>query len=135
MRKPLVLLSLISMCLLIVAGCNGSSGGDEPEPSPVTPQYSVLGTWTYTLFAESEGASYEFDSGTITFEGTETGGTCTQIDFYELDYHGDYTVNGENVSFTASHIWTGAFTDATHMNGTWNSVDSADVGTWIATKQ
>jgi hypothetical protein len=38
-----------------------------------------LGAWNYTLIAEHEGSSYEYDSGTITFEGTETGGTFTQF--------------------------------------------------------
>jgi hypothetical protein len=94
-----------------------------------------LGTWDYTLYTESEGSTYGYDSGTITFEGTDSAGTYAQIDFYEVKYGGEYVVNGEAVTLTGDQTWTGEFTDATHMSGTWEAPDDDVAGTWTATKQ
>lgn len=135
MRRSLLFLVLVSMSLLALVGCNGEGDVNELAPPPVAPQYSVLGTWRYTLIAESGDSSTEYDTGTITFDGTETGGAYSRIDFYEIEYNGDYLVNGEEVTITGSEVWTGALTDATHMGGTWETPDGEARGTWTAVKQ
>lgn len=134
MRKMLAFTLFVSIGLLLVSACNGSSEEHESATS-AAPQYSILGTWNYTLIAEIEGSSYEYDSGTIAFDGAETSGTFTQTDFYEIEYQGTYAVDGKDMTITGSQIWTGAFTDATNMSGTWNSVEDGESGTWTATKQ
>ena len=133
MRKTLTFAIFVSIGLLLVFACNGISERNEPA-TLAAPQYSILGTWNYTLIAELEGSSYEYDSGTIAFDGTETSGTFTQTDFYETEYQGTYAVDGKDMTITGSQIWTGAFTDATSMSGTWNSVEDGESGTWTATK-
>ena len=135
MRKSLLFLVLVSISVLAAAGCSGGSDRNKSVPSPAAPRYSILGTWTYTLVAESDGSSYEYDTGTITFDGTEKGGAYSRIDFYEIEYNGDYLVNGEEVTITGSEIWTGTVTDATHLGGTWEGTDGEDRGTWTAVKQ
>lgn len=133
MRKKLVFATFVLIGLLAFA-CNGSSERIEAV-TLAAPQYSILGIWDYALVAEHEGSSYEYDSGTLAFEGTEAGGTFTLINFYEIEYKGAYTVDGKDVAITGSQIWTGAFTDATNMTGTWNSVEGEESGTWTATRQ
>ena len=134
MRKKLISATFVSIGLLLIFACNGSS--EKTEVGTLSaPQYSILGTWNYTLTAELEGSSYEYDSGTIAFAGTATDGTFTQINFYELEYQGTYTVDGKNVTITGSQIWAGVFSDMTNMSGTWNSVEGKESGTWTATKQ
>lgn len=135
MRKSFLFLLLVSLGLLGVSGCSSSSSSDAPVPSRAAPQHSILGTWAYTLFAESEGSTYEYDNGFIKYQGTETRGTFTLINFYEIEYSGDYAVDGEGVTITGSQTWVGVFTDATHMDGTWEAGDSEATGTWTAIKQ
>jgi hypothetical protein len=77
-----------------------------------------------------------WDSGTITFTGSDTSGTYTKIDFYGTTSTGNYTVNGVNVTITEENQnWTGTFSDAANMSGTWNLTTGSDSGTWTAVKQ
>lgn len=135
MKKSLLFTLMLSVCLLAFISCGGSIGNNEPTPSPAPSQYSILGAWTYTMMAESEGDPYEYDSGTITFAGNQNSGTYTQLNFYDIEYTGDYTVSGDQVTITGAQTWTGTFTDATHLSGTWEAADHSAEGTWTATKQ
>ena len=133
MRKPLICLLIISaVSVLAGSGCGRPSDGNEPV-SPETPEYSILGTWAYELLIEGDSGSY--DSGTITFKGSDAAGNYVQVDFYDIEYVGDYIVRGVSVEITGPQEWAGSFTDATHMSGSWESLDDAHTGTWTATKQ
>lgn len=127
-KHVLVLLLLVSITMLV--GGNGCGNSDSSTPAtPAT--YSILGTWAYTMLMGSN----TWDSGTITFTGSDTGGTFTQINFYGVTYTGNYTVKGTDVAITGPETWTGTFSDALNMGGTWNSTSSSDAGTWTAIKQ
>lgn len=127
-KNLLIFLLIISISLLFgLSGC-----GDGDDDNPVTPAtYSILGTWAYTMIMGGN----TWDSGTITFTGTDTSGTFTQINFYSATYTGTYTVNGTDVTISGPERWTGTFSDAANMSGTWNSTTSSDAGTWTAIKQ
>ena len=131
MKKLLVCFLIISTGIFFgVSGC-----GDGDNDDPVTPAiYSILGTWAYAMIMGNNTTTW--DNGTITFTGTDTSGTYTKTDFYGTTSTGNYTVNGVNVTITEENQnWTGTFSDAANMSGTWNSTTGLDSGTWTATKQ
>ena len=74
-----------------------------------------------------------YDEGTITFDGNPEKGIYEEINFYEVDYHGEYELRGENVELTGDEHWNGIVSDANHMSGTWSHEDGAK-GTWTAIK-
>jgi len=106
---------------------DGSDGGDAT--------YNIVGTWFYRQDDPQWEAVAE---GNITFSGSATSGTFTQIDqeVSQETYRGTYTVEGINVTITGSvYILTGVFTTAIRMDGTWYRVDNSEVrGTWWAEK-
>jgi hypothetical protein len=90
-------------------------------------KYDITGKWTLTWQYEGEVQK----SNTITFTGDKKTGT-----FVISIANGTYTVDGKDVSWTYSGgepVYTGKFTDKTHMSGTMN--DTGTPGTWSAVKQ
>ena len=90
-------------------------------------KYDITGKWTLTWQYDGDPQS----SNTITFTGDKKTGT-----FVIGIANGNYTVDGKNVSWTYSGddtVYTGNFTDKTHMSGTQVSFDFN--GTWSAVKQ
>jgi len=123
MKKTTIFL-IVSAILL--AGC----GVQTAVSTEVPPVYNILGEWEYTLTA-TDGNTY--DSGKITFTGTSNQGKWTQLNFYEIEYSGTFTVTGDLVSLTGDGIWQGNITDASHMNGTWQNNEAS--GKWTAVKR
>lgn len=106
---------------------DGSGGGDTTD--------NIVGTWFYRQDDPEWNAVAD---GTITFTGSETSGTFTQLDNVNYaTYNGSYTVEGSHVTITGSvFILTGVFTTSSRMDGTWHRVDNSEMrGTWWAEKQ
>jgi hypothetical protein len=93
--------------------------------------FDVRGTWDYTMTDES---GNQYDIGKITFDGSDTKGTYTQINIYEVEYVGDYTVSGAELKLTGYENWQATLDSATMMSGTWQHDDGA-LGTFEATKR
>jgi hypothetical protein len=89
-------------------------------------KYDITGQWTLTWKYEGETQN----SNTITFSGDKKTGT-----FVIGSASGTYTVSDKNVSWTytgGDTVYTGKFTDKTHMSGT--QVSFGFNGTWSAVK-
>jgi len=93
--------------------------------------YDIRGTWEYLLVA-SDGNS--FDSGTITFTGSPTRGEYVELNFYQVEYRGEYRVKGISLALTGDEEWKGTLTDANTMSGEWQHADEYS-GTFTATRQ
>jgi hypothetical protein len=90
-------------------------------------KYDVTGAWTLTWQYTGDPQG----SNTITFSGDKKSGT-----FIIGGSNGTYTVDGKKVQWTYSGgqtIYTGEFTDKTHMSGTMLSYGYD--GTWSAVKK
>jgi hypothetical protein len=114
------------MIAIFLAGCGAQTAANTEVP----PVYNILGEWEYTLTA-TDGNTY--DSGKTTFTGTSSQGNWTQLNFYEVEYSGTFTVTGDLISLTGDGIWQGNITDASHMNGTWQNNEAS--GQWTAVKR
>ncbi len=123
MHKGFLLISMLIIITTLCVGCDTHTDTNLP--------YDIRGTWEYTMLAQ-DGNTY--DAGTITFEGTPSKGTYTQLNIYDIDYEGEYMVKGTTVKVTGDESWQGTITNAIQMNGTW-SHRSEDSGTWSAVKQ
>ncbi|HEX7502831.1 MAG TPA: hypothetical protein VF451_05385 [Acidobacteriota bacterium] len=89
-------------------------------------KYDITGQWTLTWKYEGETEN----SNTITFTGDKKTGT-----FAIGSANGTYTASDKNVSWTyagGDTVYTGKFTDKTHMSGT--QVSFGTPGTWSAVK-
>lgn len=117
--------------LLVLAICCVGCGGKELPPADESPTYYIVGTWEYTMLA-ADGNTY--DTGTVVFEGNSAGGTYVITNIYEIDYEGDYIVQGEHVTLTGGEEWVGSFEDDVHLSGTWEHPDEKTSGTWSAVK-
>jgi len=116
---------LILAVLLSVVGCTTSTDTDVETPS-----HHIAGSWEYTLTA-SDGNVY--DEGTIEFTGTSNQGKWTLLNFYDVEYDGTYTVNGNTISMAGDETWQGSFADDTHINGQWQNDEAS--GKWTAVKK
>lgn len=108
---------LISMMVLVACG------------SGATATYDVRGTWDY-VFTTPNGNIW--DEGTITFKGSPTKGTFVQVNIYDVEYEGAYTVRDEQLTIEGPETWEGAFLDENEIVGTWEG--GGDRGTWVATR-
>jgi len=146
-RRPMMVLMLVfCMSLLMVAMSCSDKDDDNNNPTALptatpTPDatptatpandYNIVGVWAYTMAQEGE----IWDSGTITFTGTTASGAFTQNTVHNAEYTGTYTVSGNAVSLKGPEDWTGTFSDANTMSGTWTSNDTPDTGAWTMTRQ
>lgn len=103
---------IIFILLLSVLLCSACATGD--------PEIDIRGEWSYTMTA-TDGNTY--DSGTITFGGEPTQGTYRQVNIYEVEYEGDFTVNGSDLVLTGDETWEGTIVDANNLSGTWSHAD------------
>jgi uncharacterized lipoprotein NlpE involved in copper resistance len=124
MKKSTILLILAIVFSLV--GC--TSGQDANAESQTA--FNILGEWEYTLIA-TDGNTY--DNGTITFKGDASRGTWTQLNFYEIEYSGTFTVKGNVITLAGDGIWQGNITDASHMSGEWQNNEAS--GEWTAVKK
>jgi hypothetical protein len=131
--QKIVIVGLMFVSLLFVGvGCK-SGGNDATGP---TATYDIRGVWDYVIMNQAGGV---WDQGTVTCTGSQiTEGDVSQVNTYNVSYLGTYRVDGVKVTIeiAGSARYTGTFSDATHMSGTWQSLnDSAQGGTWTATKR
>lgn len=142
-QRRLITMALMLACcmslLMLMMSCKDKDDNNPTTPTTATPTptpaasnaYNILGTWAYTMTQGSD----NWDSGTMEFAGTAASGTFTQTTVYNAVYTGTYTVNGGTVSLKGPEDWTGTFSNATAMSGTWTSNDTPDTGTWTMTKR
>ena len=93
--------------------------------------FDIRGEWTYTMTA-TDGNTY--DNGSITFSGEPTQGTYHQVNVYQVEYEGDFSVNGSDLVLTGDETWEGTIVDANNLSGTWSHPDGAS-GTFTASRK
>lgn len=118
-------LSLLLAASLWLAGCLSA-----PESAPQV-TFDIRGAWEYTMTA-SDGNTY--DTGTMTFEGEPAKGTYLQLNIYQVEYQGEYTVSGPSLQLTGQETWQGTIEDENTMSGTWRREDGTN-GTFIARRK
>ena len=103
-----IIISFIVACLFLLASC--------------TPQadFDIRGEWHYTMIA-ADGNTY--DTGTITFSGEPAKGRYLQVNIYEVEYEGEFTLNGTALKLTGYETWEGTIADANTIEGTWSQED------------
>jgi len=122
MKKIKSLLVLIA--LLSIAGCTSKPKNVEPAA------HNIIGKWEYTLTTPD---GNEYDNGTMEFIGNSDQGTWTQLNFYNIEYSGTYTVSGDAISLAGDATWQARFADETHINGQWQNNEAS--GEWTAVKK
>ena len=93
--------------------------------------YDVRGTWQYVM---TDSNLNTYDEGTITFNGTPTKGTYLQLNIYDVEYEGDYAVQGTMLVLTGDESWNGEMADADHISGTWQHEGEGNSGTFEAVR-
>lgn len=93
--------------------------------------FDIRGEWEYTMTATDSNA---YDMGTITFDGEAANGTYVELNFYQIEYTGEFTVNGTTLTLSGDETWQGVIADANHISGTWSHDDGAS-GTFTATRK
>lgn len=116
---PTRFLLMTLLFALLLAGC-------APKAD-----FDIRGEWEYTMTA-SDGNTY--DAGSITFEGQPVRGTYLQVNIYEVEYDGEFTVSGTALKLTGYETWEGVMADANTIEGTW-SHDDGFSGVFIATRK
>ena len=101
--------------------------------SACTPQtvVDIHGEWAYTML---DASGNTWDEGTITFSGDAAKGTYLQINIYDVDYDGEYTVKGSDLKLTGYENWVGTITDADNISGRWRQDDGA-AGTFTVVRK
>jgi len=95
------------------------------------PQFDVRGEWEYTMIA-TDGNTY--DNGTITFSGEPTQGTYRQVNVYQVEYEGEFSVDVTNLVLTGDETWEGMILNANNLSGTWSHADGVS-GTFRAIRK
>ena len=86
--------------------------------SSCTPKtdFDLRGTWEYTMM---DTAGNTYDTGTITFDGEPYKGTYLQLNIYDVEYDGDFSVSGDQITLTGYENWKGVFNGENTFSGTW----------------
>lgn len=111
------LCTLIAICLLLTA-C-------APQA-----EFDIRGDWEYTMTAANGNIH---DLGVITFSGQPTKGTYRQVNIYQVEYEGDYTVSGATLTLAEPETWVGEVA-ADAISGTWTHADGIS-GVFVATRR
>lgn len=118
-------LPLLLTASLWLAGCLST-----PESTPQA-AFDIRGAWEYTMTA-SDGNTY--DAGTITFKGEPANGTYLQVNIYQVEYEGEYTVSGAALQLTGYETWQGTLENENTITGTWSREDGTN-GTFVARRK
>lgn len=94
-------------------------------------EFDVRGGWEYVMTG-TDGNTY--DAGTITFSGQPERGTYLEVNIYQVEYEGEFTVNGSTLKLTGYETWVGTITDGGTLSGTWTREDGSN-GTFTATRK
>lgn len=116
--------AFLCLATLLLTGCRPSTPADAG--------FDPRGEWTYTL-TSSNGNTY--DTGMLRLSGSASRGTYVQLNFYEIEYEGEYTYQAGVFQLTGSQIWTGGFVDADTLSGTFNSPANDVQGTFRANRR
>ena len=119
MKNTRTLLFALIILSLLLAAC--APGAD----------YDIRGDWDYTMIA-TDGNTY--DAGTITFSGNPAQGTYLETNIYQVEYEGEFRVNGTSLQLTGDETWEGTLQDENTITGTWSHSDGAS-GTFTATRK
>jgi hypothetical protein len=68
--------------------------------------------------------------GSITFTGSSAQGSASLVSVYDIEYQGEYSVSGSNISVQLDQVWTGWFFADERMAGTWMDSDGQTMGGW-----
>ena len=117
MKTKILIISLIALFML--AACQPAA------------KYDIRGEWEYTM-TTTDGNTY--DTGTITFDGDAAKGTYLEINFYQVEYKGEFTVNGTALKLNGDETCDGTVTDANTLNGAWSHTNGAS-GTFTARRK
>ncbi len=82
--------------------------------------FDIRGEWEYTMTA-SDGNTY--DAGSITFQGEPVSGMYLQVNIYEVEYEGEFTVSGTALKLTGYETWAGEIANTNTIEGTWSHED------------
>jgi hypothetical protein len=93
--------------------------------------FDIRGEWEY-MMTTTDGNTY--DTGIITFSGEPAQGTFMEINIYQVEYEGEFTVNGSTLNLTGGETWNGKIMDANTIDGTWSHDDGAG-GTFVAARK
>ena len=93
--------------------------------------FDIRGSWDYTMTDES---GNQYDIGTISFYGSDTKGNYTQLNIYDVEYIGEYTVSGSELKLSGYENWLATLDSETIMSVTLQHDDGAQ-GTFEATKR
>jgi len=93
--------------------------------------FDIRGKWEYTMTAV-DGNTY--DTGTITFNGEPAKGTYHEVNIYQVNYSGEYSMNGAVLNLTGSETWKGEFVGTNSIKGIWRHNDGVS-GTFIALRK
>jgi hypothetical protein len=94
-------------------------------------EFDIRGDWNYTLTASDGNV---FDTGTMTFSGKDTAGTFVEINIYQVEYKGEFTMKGKDLQLTGEETWICTVADANSFSGTWKHNDGVS-GTLIAIRK
>jgi hypothetical protein len=95
--------------------------------------FDIRGDWEYTM-TDSGGNTY--DMGVITFDGKPEKGTYIEVNIYQVEYEGEFTVNGNNLlTLSGEETWQGVIVDADTINGTWGHEEEGSSGTFTASRK
>jgi hypothetical protein len=74
-----------------------------------------------------------YDVGTITFSGEPEKGTYHEVNIYQVEYDGEYTVNGSNLKLTGYESWDATLVGENAIGGSWSHDDAS--GTFTANRE
>lgn len=118
-------LPLLLAASLWLAGCLST-----PESTPQA-AFDIRGAWEYTMTA-SDGNTY--DVGTITFKGEPANGMYLEVNIYQVEYEGEYTVSGAALQLTGQETWQGTIENENTITGTWSREDGTN-GKFVAKRK
>lgn len=114
--------SLFSLFLFVLLlGCVSTPG----------PDFDIRGEWEYTM-TDTGGNTY--DVGVITFSGEPARGTFLEVNIYQVEYAGEFVLQGTALTLTDGETWRGVVMDANTIEGTWKHDDGAS-GTFTASRK
>jgi len=101
-----------------------------PESTPQV-VFDICGAWEYTMTANN-GNTY--DAGIMTFEGEPAKGKYLQVNIYQVEYQGEYAVNGQALKLTGQETWQGTIENVNTITGVWCREAGAN-GTFVARRK
>ena len=112
----------LAIFLLLLSACSGRTP---------TPNVMIMGIWEYTMIDQNGNI---YDQGTVSFEGDFTNGQYTIRNFYNIEYSGEFKIEGNEISLSGAMNWVGQIENGLIMSGDWVDMENNASGTWTATR-